>query len=122
MTTCAHPYLAAFFAGGLAGLYLLLIGMIVWSLIDYWWFRVGRIRYRRWKLGRLKPLIVQRWRHVYGVEHLGRHGAFWCITRGEGEEHPTFRAGNAHSPEIAYARWRHNPQFWSGGHPVLKWK
>jgi hypothetical protein len=115
------PNLAFAITGGLLGVWLLVIAAFVWSAIDRWWFDTGSRRLRHWKLGRTKPLIVQRWRHVYGPDLAGYNGVFWCITRHTDKDTTVYRAGNAWSPEIAYARWRYNPKFWQGSHPVLKW-
>jgi hypothetical protein len=123
--SCAAPHVALALLGGVLGMWLIVLGMIVWSCVDKWWFHTGQMRFRKWKLGHMKPLIVQRWLHVYGPEFAGKHGAFWCITRDRRDVQSCtalYRAGQAHSPEIAYARWRYNPKFWQGSHPVLKWQ
>jgi hypothetical protein len=113
--------ISGFLLGGFIGFWSLVVVAAIWSRIDLWWFQKGRTRYRHWRLGLMKPLIVQRWRGVYGLPFSEK--TYWCISRDIRPPRDTmYRAGNARSPEIAYARWRHSPKFWSGSHPVLKWQ
>jgi hypothetical protein len=114
------PHVALALLGGLLGLWAIVIAMVIWARIDYWWFIKGRTRFRKWKLGRMKPVIVRRTQHPWGPRF---SPSYWCVTRdSENECTAMYRGGNAWSPEIAYARWRYNPKFWSGSQPVLKWQ